>query len=216
MIHFTPPGMFGSVPINEIGVGFDPEYARTQLAEGGYPDCEGFPEVDIQTYQGAGRWAEFLTTAAQEHLGCSPDVFTIDEIEFSVMGPPPLPEDTPNMQTLGWGPDYPDAHNWVFDAGLACEAQNDFLRPCTELDDLINQAARETDPEIRAALYREIEEGFFGPDGEYPIAPLYMRANFILVKPWYTGAFETDGLVGGEHWDHRNLDMAAKLAARDG
>ncbi|MCI0713467.1 MAG: peptide ABC transporter substrate-binding protein [Chloroflexi bacterium] len=217
MIHWTPPGIFGAVPINEVGVGFNPEYAREQLAEAGYPNCAGLPEINIITYSGAENWGEFLAAAAEEHLGCSSQIFTIEEIVFGVFPEygTPTPEDRPNMWTLGWGPEYPDAHNWVFDAGLACESGNDILRPCSELDDLIDQAVRETAPAIREQLYHDIEEGFFGPDGEHPIAPLYMRTSFILVKPWYTGAFETDGLFGGEHWDHRNLDMAAKLAARE-
>jgi oligopeptide transport system substrate-binding protein len=220
MIHFTPPGMAGAVPINEVGVGFDPEFAQTQLEEAGYPNCEGFPNIDIITYQTAGNWGEFWAAAAEEHLGCSPDIFTVESLEFSVLleitGADTPTQDRPNMWTLGWGPDYPDANNWVFDAGLACESGNDFLRACSEMDDLIDQAARESDPAIREQLYREIEEGFFGPEGEHPIAPLYMRSFFVLVKTWYEGAFETDGLFGGGHWDHRNVDMAAKLAARDG
>lgn len=87
------------------------------------------------------------------------------------------------------------------------------MRPCTATDDLIDQAARETDPTIRADLYRQIEAAFFGPDGEFPIAPLYLRVNYVLVKSWYTGPFETDTHFG-VHWDAYSIDMAAKLAAR--
>jgi oligopeptide transport system substrate-binding protein len=220
MTHFTPPGMFGAVPINEVGVGFDPEYAQAQLEEAGYANCEGLPNINIITYSGAGNWAEFWASGAEEHLGCSPDIFTVEEIEFSVLleitSADTPTQDRPNAWTLGWGPDYADANNWVFDAGLACESGNDFLRPCSELDDLIDQAAVESDPAVREQLYREIEEGFFGPEGEQPIAPIFLRTDFTLVKPWYEGPFETDGLVGGVHWDVRNLDMAAKLEAREG
>ncbi|NJO56064.1 MAG: hypothetical protein HC834_06590 [Rhodospirillales bacterium] len=59
MIHFTPPGMAYAPPINEIGVGFNPDYALEQIELAGYPNCEGFPNVEIVTYQGAGTWAEF-------------------------------------------------------------------------------------------------------------------------------------------------------------
>jgi oligopeptide transport system substrate-binding protein len=217
MIHFTPPGMAHAPPINEIGVGFDPEFAAAELAEAGYPNCEGFPNVDIVTYQGAGTWAEFWAAAAEEHLGCSPDVFTIEQLEFSVLlevidADNPT-QDRPNAWTLGWGPDYGDANNWVNDV-LSCTSDNAFLRPCTETDDLIDAAARASDPAERDALYREIEEAFFGPAGEQPIVPIFLRAAFTLVKPWYTGPFDTDGLFGGAHWDARNIDWAAKVAAR--
>jgi hypothetical protein len=65
-------------------------------------------------------------------------------------------------------------------------------------------------------MYYQIEEGFFGTDGLYPIIPLYMSLTFSLVKPWYTGPFETDGIFGGAHWDYRNIDQAAQSAARNG
>lgn len=219
MIHFTPPGMFGAPPINEVGVGYDPEFARAQIAEAGYPGCAGFPNVEFVTYQGAGTWAEFLAASVERELGCDPNLFTIEQQEFSVLletvdknNPP---EDRPNLWTLGWGPDYADANNWVNEV-LYCEGQNDFTRPCSEVDDLIIEAAREPDPERRIELYYRIEEMLFGPEGVVPIIPLFMRIDYVLVKPWYTVPVETDGLFGGPHWDWRSIDQAAQLAARGG
>lgn len=217
MIHFTPPGMAHAPPINEVGVGYNPEYAAEQLELAGYPGCEGFPNIDIITYQGAGTWAEFWAAAAERDLGCDPSVLNVEQLEFSVLlevidASTPT-QDRPNAWTLGWGPDYGDANNWVNDV-LSCTADNAFLRPCTEVDDLIDQAARESDPALRDELYAEIEEAFFGPEGEFPIAPIYLRSGYILVKSWYSGPFETDGLFGGAHWGAYTIDMAAKLAAR--
>ncbi len=217
MIHFTPPGMAHAPPINEVGVGYNPDYARTELEEAGYPGCEGFPALDIITYTGAGTWAEFWAAAAERELGCDPGLFNVEQLEFSVLleiiDPETPVQDRPNAWTLGWGPDYGDANNWVNDV-LSCEGDNAFMRPCTETDELIEQAARESDPAVRDELYAEIEEAFFGEEGEFPIAPIYLRSGYILVKPWYTGPFETDGLFGGAHWGSRSIDMAAKLAAR--
>jgi oligopeptide transport system substrate-binding protein len=217
MIHFTPPGMAHAPPINEIGVGFNPEYAAEQIEEAGFPNCEGFPNVEIVTYQGAGDWAEFWAAGAEEHLGCDPNIFNVEQLEFSVLlevidADTPT-QDRPNAWTLGWGPDYADANNWVNDV-LSCTSDNAFLRECTAVDDLINEAAQESDSERRTELYAEIEEAFFGPDGEHTIAPIYLRSGYTLVKPWYTGPFTTDGLFGGAHWGSRSIDMAAKLAAR--
>lgn len=217
MIHFTPPGMAHAPAINEIGVGFDPDYAVAELEAAGYPGCEGFPNINIAAYQGAGNWADFWAAAAEEYLGCDPTLFNTEQLEFSVLleiidNETPT-QDRPNAWTLGWGPDYADANNWVNDV-LSCTADYNFLRPCTEVDDLLNQASRETDPTVRDQLYAEIEEAFFGPDGDYPIVPLFLSSAFSLFKPWYTGPFETDGLFGGAHWGSYTIDMAAKLAAR--
>jgi oligopeptide transport system substrate-binding protein len=217
MIHFTPPGMAHAPPINEIGVGFDPEFALGQLEAAGYPNCEGFPTVDMATYTGAGNWADFWAAAAEEYLGCDPALFNVEQLEFSVLleiiDADTPSQDRPNAWTLGWGPDYGDANNWVNDV-LSCTADNAFLRPCTEVDDLINQAAQESDPAVRDQLYAEIEDAFFGVEGDYPIAPIFMDTGFVLIKPWYTGPHESDGLFGGAHWGAFSIDMAAKLAAQ--
>jgi oligopeptide transport system substrate-binding protein len=219
MIHLTPPGMFGAPPINEVGVGYDPEFARSEMEAAGYPNCEGFPNIELVAYQGAGPWAEFLAASAERELGCDPAIMTVEQQEFSVLletiDPRNAPEDRPNVWTLGWGPDYPDANNWVGDV-LSCEGENTFKRPCSEVDDLIAQAAEEPDQNTRVELYYRIEELFFGPEGDQPILPLFMRLDYALTKPWVTGPFDTDGLFGGAHLDWRTIDQAAQLAARNG
>jgi oligopeptide transport system substrate-binding protein len=219
MIHFTPPGMFGAPPINEIGVGYNPDVARREMEAAGYPNCQGFPNLEIVAYQGAGPWAEFLAASAERVLRCDPNILTVEQQELSVLletvNPRNAPEDRPNIWTGGWAPDYPDANNWVGDV-LSCEAENEGKRPCSEVDDLITQAARETDPNARTELYARIEEAFFGLEGEQPIIPLFMRLDYALTKPWVTGPFDTDGLFGGAHYDWRTIDQAAQLAARGG
>lgn len=217
MIHFTPPSMFGAPPINEVGIGFDPEYAAAQLAEAGYPNCEGFPNIDMIAYSGAGTWAEFWAAGAEQYLGCDPSLINVEQLEFSVLlevtSPETPTQDRPNTWTLGWGPDYQDANNWVGDV-LSCHVDNRQNRPCDEVDELIDQAARESDPDARIELYAEIEEALFGAEGTFPIAPIFLRFGYVLYKPWYTGPFETDAQVGGAHWGAYSIDMAAKLAAR--
>jgi oligopeptide transport system substrate-binding protein len=219
--HFMPPGIRGSVPINEVGVGnadnpgFDPEYAKKELEAGGYKDCANFPTITILT-EGADT-ALFLQSQIKTYLGCDENVLNIEEAEFSILlqsikPTVPTPQ-RPNMFTLAWGADYPDANNWMRDV-LSCNAENDMKRPCDAIDTEIDAAARELDPQKRDQMYRDIEEGFFGPDGEFPIAPLYVQVRIGLVKPWYKGFFITDGLFGGDHWNTRYIDQAAQLAAR--
>ncbi|MFP4322652.1 MAG: peptide ABC transporter substrate-binding protein [Anaerolineales bacterium] len=228
MLHFTPPGMFGAPPsLNDPGIGFNPEYAREQLALSGYPNCEGLPPISVATGSGGGDTFQFLQSSVAEHLGCPEDLFTIEELEFSVLleitaFDQPV-QNRPHMWSLAWGPDYPDANNWVGDV-ISCFKDNNFLRPCSEVDDLIEAAARETDPTRRTELYFEVEARLFGRqvdsgvtvDGETPFIPLALSSAFSLIKPWYDGPFETDGLIGGAHWDWRTVDQEAQQAARDG
>lgn len=217
MIHLTPPVIPGAPPINEVGVGYNPDYARAEMEAAGYPNCEGMPQLEIVAYSGGGDFAEFLAASVERELGCDPNILTVEQAEFTVLlrsiDPRNAPEDRPNIWTIGWGPDYPDANNWVGDV-LHCESENTFKRPCTEVDDLIVQASRETDQDIRNELYYRIEEMFFGPEGEHPIIALNMALDYALRKPWYSGPFQTDGIFGGPHYHYRSIDQAAQLAAR--
>lgn len=216
--HFAPPGIFGAPPIDEVGVGFDPEYAREQLAEAGYPDCEGFPRVTLLGYSGQNTldWIEFAQGQWAEHLGCPTDLIEIEQQSFdellSATTAEVPDEEAPHMWTLGWGPDYPDENNWVGDV-LWCENPGQrFLRECSELDDLIVEARVEQDPDARVELYRQIEEGFFGPEGETPFFPIYLQIQYQAQHEWVD---RIPALFGGDQWYNWTFDQEAKLAAQN-
>jgi oligopeptide transport system substrate-binding protein len=216
MIHFAPPGIFGAPPIDEVGVGFDPQYAQEQLAQAGYPDCEGFPQVTLLTFEGQDslHGAEYAQAQWEEHLGCSLELIRIEQLPFreqlaAVKAPA---EARPHIWTAGWAPDYPDENNWVGDVLWCKSPENPRRRECSELDDLIVEAREEPDPERRIALYRQIEEGFFGPEGEMPIAPRCTQIGFGAVHLWLdAGPLE---LFSGVQWYNWTIDWEAKRAAQ--
>ena len=43
--HLTPPGAYGSPPENQVGVGFNPDFARLSLAAGGVSACRFLPII---------------------------------------------------------------------------------------------------------------------------------------------------------------------------
>lgn len=216
MRHFAPPGIFGAPPIDEVGVGFDPEFAQQQLADAGYPNCEGFPQVSLLGYTGQNTldWIEFAQANWSENLGCDPDLIRIEQLSFADLLAATKAEvpssDRPHMWTLGWGPDYADENNWVGDV-LWCEnSANRMKRPCTETDDLIVQAREEADPAVRQQLYRQVEENFFGPEGETPFAPIYLRIFYQARHSWVDRIY---ALFGGHQYYNWSLDWDAKMAA---
>jgi oligopeptide transport system substrate-binding protein len=219
MKHFAPPGIFGAPPIDEVGVGYDPEYAAAKLEEAGYPNCEGFPQVTLLGYSGQStlNWIEFAQANWSENLGCDPDLIQIEQQSFadllSATAASTPTEDRPHMWTLGWGPDYADENNWVGDV-LWCEnAANRQKRECNETDDLIVEAREESDPARRAELYRQIEENFFGEDGEFPFAPLYVRIAYVGQHSWFD---YTPALFGGAQVYNYSIDQAAQMSAMGG
>ena len=84
-------------------------------------------------------------------------------------------------------------------------------RACSEVDDLIVQARSEQDQSVRADLYAQIEEGLFGPEGEMPFAPIYVRIAFTAEHSWVDRVL---ALFGGEQWYTWNIDQEAQSSAR--
>jgi oligopeptide transport system substrate-binding protein len=219
--HFVPPGMFGAVPPSSVFVGsatnpgFDPEFAKKELAAAGYPNCKGFPTINVavvETYQ-----AEHIKASVVGHLGCSANTINILKVDYGTLvqmtGPRAPKEQRPNMFSAIWGADYPDAQNFIGDV-LACTGANDAHRSCGQLDKAIEAARTERQPEKRVKRYAELEEALFGKKGEFPIAPVRIPSELFLVKPWYTGFFQTDGQFAGKHWNTYHIDQRMQLAAR--
>jgi oligopeptide transport system substrate-binding protein len=214
MRHFAPPGIFGAPPIDEVGVGYDPDYARQVLADAGYPDCEGFPQVTLLGYSGEStlNWIEFAQANWEENLGCSADLIQIEQQDFSDLLASTLADDAeaPHMWTLGWGPDYADENNWAGDV-LYCTTNTRIKRECSEADDLIVEARRETDPAKRIEMYREVEERFFGKGGEFPFIPIWLRIAYVAQHSWVD---RIPSLFGGEQYYNWTIDADAQAAAR--
>ncbi|MCI0729462.1 MAG: hypothetical protein L0332_22485, partial [Chloroflexi bacterium] len=198
--------------------GFDPEYAQAQLAEAGYPNCEGFPQVTLLGYSGQTtlNWIEYAQANWEENLGCPADTIVIEQQPFAELlaataGDVP-DEEAPHMWTLGWGPDYADENNWVGDVLWCGNAENRQKRTCNEIDDLIVEAREEADPARRIELYAQIEEMFFGPEGEFPFAPIWVTINYVAEHHWLD---KITALFGGDQWYTWNIDWEAKLEVQD-
>jgi oligopeptide transport system substrate-binding protein len=215
MKHFAPPGIFGAPPIDEVGVGYDPEYARAEMEAAGYPNCEGFPQVTLLGYSGQGtlNWIEFAQKQWQDVLGCDPNLIQIEQQSFSDLLATTAADDdeAPHMWTLGWGPDYGDENNWVGDVLHCDNTKTRIRRTCNDIDKMIEEAREESDPNKRIELYRQIEDAFFGEEGEFPFMPIFLRIAYSAQHSWLTN---TPALFGGDQWYNWTIDWEAKQAAQ--
>lgn len=196
---------------------FDPEQATEILNEAGFESCAALPTIRITAAVGTNWYAEDLAEQFVTHLGCNPSQFEIkiyawDDIysdtQFIMSD-----DDLPHLWLMPYGETFPDPHFAL--SFVYCEGFNLPRRPCTQVDELIAETATTLDRTRRAALFREIEATFFGPNGELPAVPVVrLYPSVWYFKPWFTGPHDTDGIYDGIHWDAYRIDMQAKLAAR--
>ena len=216
MRHLIPPGVVGSLQIDEVGKGYSPDYARIQMAQSGFGSCRLMPDMrfmvsssDLSLLQ-----AELIIQMWVEELGCNEDQFLIEQVQFGTLLANTRSEAgaaRPDIWELAWASYYPDAHNWAGDLVHCQESENRENRPCSEVDDLIRQAAQTTDIGEREVLYRQIEGILFGDDGIVPLAPLYLRGEIALIQNWLT---YPPALFGGAQYDSYELEIDRKELER--
>jgi ABC-type oligopeptide transport system substrate-binding subunit len=217
MRHLAPPGVIGAPPVDQVGTGYSPDLARRLMDGSIFGDCRLMPPITylVSSSDIALQQAELLRQMWMEELGCSEEQIVIEQVQFGQ-----LLADTqadagarrPDLWDLGWASYYPDQDNWLGDV-LHCEdSENRQLRPCSEVDQLIRRAGGNIPIEERWQLYRDAERAFFGENGIEPLAPLFVRGDYILRQGWlnYTPAH-----FGGEQYDTYRVDPAVKELERN-
>ncbi|MGD8752628.1 MAG: ABC transporter substrate-binding protein [Anaerolineales bacterium] len=175
---FVPPGMVGHSP--GIGLCCDPEEARRNLAEAGYPGGVGFPQVEW--LHGVGSKDEplvpFLKNTWRTLLGLEIESKTLEWEKFFQR----IREDPAHMTIVGWSADYPDPDNML---RVQFHSQQGFNPPRwhnDQFDELVEKAARVTDHEERMALYQEADRILVAD--QVVIMPLGYGVGRMLAKAW--------------------------------
>jgi len=166
----------------DIGIKFNPGQARKWIAEAGYPDGKGFPEVtflwpDVSYNRVI---AEALQSMWKQYLGIEVELMNEEwKVYLSTINTNP-----PEIHRAGWGADFPDPHNFM--SLFECNTGNNRTGWCNpEYDNLVDQAAQETDIEKRKELYDRAQKILTETDA--PIAPFYNTKQQNLIKPYVKG-----------------------------
>ena len=176
-----PPGTGGLVPLGlpghtpGIGLPFDPDRARSLLAEAGYPDGRGFPEVEILLLSSLGELPHFEYLRAQwrEVLGIDVQRLVLGAEEFQHR----MKESPPALVRMAWLADYPDPDSFLR-VGLSYYGD---VHWNSEYALLVESAGRSTDQRERLALYERAERLLIQ---EAAVMPLVYGRIDVLLKPW--------------------------------
>jgi len=216
MRHFTPPGVLGAAPPDQVGTGYNGDLARLEMASSSFSDCAFIPEIrylvsatDVALFH-----AETVRTMWQRELGCPEEKIVIEQVPFGELLANIRPDagaNRPDIWDLGWDSYFPDAHNWLGDVLHCTQSENQQRRPCSEADRLIAEAASHPSTEERWSLYREAERLFFGEGGIEPVTPLFVQGRHVLVQPWLV---YQPAQFGGEQYDTYQLDQIVKRLER--
>ncbi|MBQ6342732.1 MAG: peptide ABC transporter substrate-binding protein [Anaerolineaceae bacterium] len=170
---------------NDLSDEADVEAAQEALAEAGYPNGEGFPEITLSYYsnESVGRIVEAVARQLQDALNINIKISNADWAVYydeHVAG-------NYDIGAMGWSGDYvhPMTFLQIFTTG---DANNNVFYSNTEYDALVKQAANMTDAEEAFEVMREAEAV---AAAEYPVLPLYYKANTMLMHDNVEGYFVT-------------------------
>jgi oligopeptide transport system substrate-binding protein len=198
-----PDGLAGYARVE--GDPYDPEAARTLLAEAGHPGGKGLPPISItfNTNEGHRAIAEAIQEMWKKELGVDA---RLSNEAWSVF----LHDlDTQNFQVsrLGWIGDYPDPITFL-SVFLSGSGNNHGNWKSEEYDRLVAGTDAELDPAKRLAKMQEAERLLMR---EMPVLPVYWYTRGVLVKPYVKG-FETN-VLDRHPW--KSLSIEAQVAPGD-
>ncbi|NBD35155.1 MAG: hypothetical protein GVY30_04050, partial [Chloroflexi bacterium] len=175
-LTYTPPGLFGHVDgyAEDVGIPYNPSKAQQWLSDAGYSNGQ-VPDITLWFNEGHQAIAEYIQDSWYATLGVSVTLETLPWADYLDQ----LSNGQFQVWRLGWCMDYPDANNFLAD-GIAPSRHGDWSN--TTYEDLLNQAAREQDPEARKELYKQAEEILVETDAV--MLPLYYYTHVDITKPY--------------------------------
>lgn len=209
---FARPGIAGAPTMDDhpdLGVKYDPEDAKAQLQA--YLDETGqtADQLDLtlmfNTSSGHQKIAEAIQQMWKDNLGV--DVKLVNQ-EWAVYLDT-VDNDPPQIWRLGWCQDYPDANNFdaeVFLPNGSANGTDANGNPVGGVkwndpayNDIVKQAATETDPAKRVDLYAQAEEILVKTDAV--IAPIYWYTMVSVTKPYIQRTYGVGDKQAFEKWD---------------
>jgi oligopeptide transport system substrate-binding protein len=176
-LTYIPPHVFDGYS-SPPGLAYDPEHARKLLAEAGYPDGKGFPNLTIlynSDFAYHGDIAQIIRRQWLNNLNIQMD---LEGVEIKVFGAM-LHSQQYDVARASWYGDYADPTTFT-DKYKSDSDDNDSKWNNPEYDRICAEAQRETNKGRRLMLLSRAENILLN---EAPIIPLYTYVNAYLFRP---------------------------------
>jgi oligopeptide transport system substrate-binding protein len=193
----------------DLGIKSDPAAAKAELQSYLDETKQTADQLDItlmfNTSSGHQRIAEAIQQMWKDTLGLN--VKVVNQ-EWAVYLETIKGAATPQIWRLGWCQDYPDANNFDREVFAANGSSNPYTngKPSggifwlnQEYEDLVKQAASETDNAKRVELYAQAEDILVNKDAV--IIPIYWYTSLELTRPYITRTYGSTSREAFEKWD---------------
>lgn len=175
---FTPP-MDGYE--NGQGTGYDPEGARKLLAEAGFPNGKGFPEIEIvyNTSESTKQTMEFVQAMLKRELNIKVEL-TNQEWRVYLENTRSDKMNFKGLSRRGWIGDYVDPNTFL-DLMTSASTNNGTGWKDKKYDAMLLAANAETDPAKRMKMLHDCEAYMLS---QQPMIPLYVGPSSFMRKPY--------------------------------
>ncbi len=208
---FIPPGSIPGFNSPE-GLGYEPELAKTLLADAGWQDRDGdgviedesgrpFPTVEILVSSGGGH--EGIAQAISAMWERALRIRTAVVIKESTVFSGDLKEHNFMVSRANWFGDYGDPTTFL-DLCRSTNYNNDRNYKDDSFDDLMARSDREPDADKRMRMLEEAEA--YIVNDQFPFVPIFHRVTVYMFEPNKVRNFSTHPRLTQYLWELEAVD----------
>jgi oligopeptide transport system substrate-binding protein len=179
--NLIPPPLLGHADFDPEQ-SYNPKLAQDLFAQAGYPNGKNFPNTFLLYPHRED--TRLLVEAIQDELKRNLNIHVdLSNQEWQVYLQT-LHNNTPPMYRYAWGADYPDPDTFM-NLFTSHNGNNNTHWSNKTYDYLVSLAGCESNPEKRAALYKQADYLLCKQDA--PVIPINTASQNMLIKPWVHG-----------------------------